>query len=310
MQRSSGVTRRCLPLLWNVGIRRFSRVYTTVTIFDSTLRDGIQGINEQLPTDKKIEVLDYLEESGIENIEFGAFVKRVRQMEDSKEIANILRPRKKKKYWALIANRKGYIAARESGVKSIAIAASVSEIFAKKNINRTVRESVIEFGDIIKSAKKKNVNTRVYLSCALGSPYQEVITSKKVAEVALQFIQAGTDEVVPSDTTGMGNPQRVLDTTKALIGSGIHARKIAWHFHGKHPEVDQNILAALTYGVRKFDASIGWGKLGGCPFAPAHYGNISTERLVKLLDSEGFETGIKLESLQKAWDVVRSSLLT
>ena len=53
-----------------------------------------------------------------------------------------------------------------------------------------------------------------------------------------------------------------------------------------------NVLAGLEEGVRGFDAALGG--LGGCPFAPGSVGNIDTEDLVFLLESEGFDTGIDL----------------
>jgi hydroxymethylglutaryl-CoA lyase len=48
-------------------------------------------------------------------------------------------------------------------------------------------------------------------------------------------------------------------------------------------------------GLRRFDSSIG--ALGGCPFLPGATGNIATERVVEILDSLGFETGVELTRL-------------
>ncbi|MBA3333012.1 MAG: hydroxymethylglutaryl-CoA lyase, partial [Actinobacteria bacterium] len=56
-----------------------------------------------------------------------------------------------------------------------------------------------------------------------------------------------------------------------------------------------NALAALAAGATVLDASVGG--LGGCPFAPRATGNIATEDLVYLLQGEGIETGVDLESL-------------
>jgi isopropylmalate/homocitrate/citramalate synthase len=43
------------------------------------------------------------------------------------------------------------------------------------------------------------------------------------------------------------------------------------------------------------DASVGG--LGGCPFSPRATGNVATEDLVYLLEGEGVETGVDLETL-------------
>ena len=65
-------------------------------------------------------------------------------------------------------------------------------------------------------------------------------------------------------------------------------------------------MAGLEEGVRGFDAALGG--LGGCPFAPGSVGNAATEDLVYLLESEGFDTGIDLERLLEARQVLNEAL--
>ena len=67
-----------------------------------------------------------------------------------------------------------------------------------------------------------------------------------------------------------------------------------------------NALAGLEVGVRNFDAALAG--LGGCPFAPGASGNIVTEDLVFMLESEGFDTGIDLAALIAAREVLHAGL--
>ena len=67
-----------------------------------------------------------------------------------------------------------------------------------------------------------------------------------------------------------------------------------------------NVLAGLEEGVRGFDAA--HGGLGGCPFAPGSVGNVTTEDLVYLLESEGFDTGIDLDRLIRARELLSAGL--
>jgi len=54
--------------------------------------------------------------------------------------------------------------------------------------------------------------------------------------------------------------------------------------------------------VRHFDSSMGG--LGGCPFAPGASGNVITEDLVFMFESMGVPTGITLEQLFRAREVL------
>ena len=78
------------------------------------------------------------------------------------------------------------------------------------------------------------------------------------------------------------------------------------HLHDTLGTALANVLAALEEGVRGFDAALGG--LGGCPFAPGSVGNVSTEDLVYLLESEGFDTGIDLGQADQAREVFHAGL--
>jgi hydroxymethylglutaryl-CoA lyase/(R)-citramalyl-CoA lyase len=67
------------------------------------------------------------------------------------------------------------------------------------------------------------------------------------------------------------------------------------HLHNTRNTGYANALAALDAGATLLDASCGG--LGGCPYAPRATGNIATEDLVYLLESEGIDTGVDLEAL-------------
>jgi len=62
------------------------------------------------------------------------------------------------------------------------------------------------------------------------------------------------------------------------------------------------VYAGLECGIAVFDASAGG--LGGCPYAPGAAGNLATEDLVYLLDGLGIDTGVDLEAVVRASDVI------
>jgi hydroxymethylglutaryl-CoA lyase len=81
---------------------------------------------------------------------------------------------------------------------------------------------------------------------------------------------------------------------------------VAGHFHDTRGLGLANVLAALNAGARAFDASLGG--LGGCPYAPGATGNIVTEDLAFMLEAMGFDTGIDIERLIAARELVHSLL--
>jgi hydroxymethylglutaryl-CoA lyase len=69
------------------------------------------------------------------------------------------------------------------------------------------------------------------------------------------------------------------------------------HFHNTRSMAQANVLAAISAGIDRFDASLGG--IGGCPYAPGASGNACTEDMVHMLELEGFDTRIDLDRLLK-----------
>ena len=67
-----------------------------------------------------------------------------------------------------------------------------------------------------------------------------------------------------------------------------------------------NARAALSLGVRSFDASAGG--LGGCPYAPGARGNVDTAALVAAVEAEGYTTGVDREAVARAMSSIRQHL--
>jgi hydroxymethylglutaryl-CoA lyase len=74
------------------------------------------------------------------------------------------------------------------------------------------------------------------------------------------------------------------------------------HFHNTRAMGAVNILAAIEAGVRRFDMSLGG--IGGCPYAPGASGNVATEDIVHMLDCMGYDTGVDLQWLIDAAQVL------
>ncbi|HVK61300.1 MAG TPA: hydroxymethylglutaryl-CoA lyase [Bdellovibrionales bacterium] len=274
-----------------------------IRIVDVGPRDGLQNEKTVLDQATRLEFAERLAQAGMKSIELGAFVSPqwVPQMAGSAELLTeaLKRTAKGKSLAgvdisALVPNQRGMSDALAVGLKHVAIFASASESFAKKNINCTIEESFVRFEEVMKMAKKNKVRVRGYLSMCFGCPFEGKIDEKQVVRLAKRLVELGVYEVSIGDTIGVAHPAQV----KRLVGKlvkAVGAKKLAMHFHDTRGTALANILASIDLGIRVFDSSLGG--LGGCPYAPAATGNVSTEDVVYMVHGMGFDTGLDLQKL-------------
>ena len=117
-------------------------------------RDGIQNTHAVLSVSERFELIRSLEKSGIQSIEIGSFVSptAVPSMAGTDELFKQLS--NKTNYSVLVPNFKGFTLAQENKVEEICLVLCVTDSMNKKNINKTVDESTIEFKKIIDESIK------------------------------------------------------------------------------------------------------------------------------------------------------------
>ena len=278
-----------------------------VTVVEVAPRDGLQNERMVLSAAEKIEFVNRLSAAGLPVIEVGAFVspKWVPQMADTgKVFAGIVRT-PGTRYTALVPNLAGLDRAIAAGVTEIAVFAASTETFSRKNINQTIDESLATYRQVCDRAMASGLRVRGYLSTAFGCPFEGVVAPARVAEVAGRLAALGVFEVAISDTIGIAHPGQVPHVLEAVL-TRIPAAQIALHFHDTRGTALANVLAALPFGIRTFDASAGG--LGGCPYAPGAAGNLATDDLVYMLDGLEIETGISLDRVTAASAFMASRL--
>jgi hydroxymethylglutaryl-CoA lyase len=139
------------------------------------------------------------------------------------------------------------------------------------------------------------------ISTVFGDPFEGRPDLGQVLRVVSKVVYAGIDDLALSDTIGVGNPRQVFDTFNAVRESHPDVTFGA-HFHDTRGLASANTVAALEAGISTFDASVGG--LGGSPYAPGAGGNAATEDLVYMLAEMGIETGVDLERLMDAADLL------
>lgn len=281
----------------------------TVTICEVGPRDGLQIAKGRMATPVKMRWIAAMAAAGLPQIEVGSFVspKLIPQMADTPEIVRraVLLP--DVTVVALAPNLRGAQAAYEAGAHRISVPISVTMGHSRANLNRTPDEQIAEIGRMVAwlRTQERRVELEIALSTAFGCSFDGVVPLADVVRVAEGVAATGADAITLADTVGYGNPADIrakVRAVRAAIGPVLHGL----HLHDTMGLGLANALAGLEEGIRKFDSALAG--LGGCPFAPGASGNIVTEDLVFLLESQGFATGVDLDKLLQARAILREGL--
>src|SRR5688500_2190873 len=168
-----------------------------VTIYEVSPRDGLQNEPRPIPTADKVALIDRLSACGFAFIEAASFVspKWVPQMADGAAVLAGIARAPGVRYAALTPNLKGYAAARAAGADEVAIFASASESFSRKNINASIDESLERFAPVAEMAHGDGVPLRGYVSCVTDCPFEGPVDPAAVSRVAARLFSLGCREV-------------------------------------------------------------------------------------------------------------------
>ena len=263
-------------------------------IVDVGPRDGLQNEPDVLAPEIRAELVGKLVGAGMRAVEVASFVdpRRVPQMVGAEELVAALDRVDGVRYAGLALNERGYDRLVESGLDEVRFAFGTTESFNRRNQNASVQESLETAIRIVERARADAIRSAVTVSVAFGCPFEGAADESRVIELATEIAAAGPDTLLLADTIGVAVPAQVSRLVSRASELGV---PVGGHFHNTRNTGYANALAALAAGATVLDASVGG--LGGCPFAPRATGNIATEDLVYLLQGEGIETGVDLESL-------------
>jgi hydroxymethylglutaryl-CoA lyase len=261
-------------------------------------RDGFQNEPEVIPTEEKVRLIRLLGETGLRRIELTSFVRPdvIPQLADAAEVVTRFEPVDGVAYSVLIPNRKGLDNALQlrDRFQEANFFLSASETHNRKNVNRSVDDSLDELEGTIGAARDAGLRCEGVISTSFGCPYEGEVPAERVLEVAERLAGFGCEEIAFGDTTGMANPRQVGEFF-AGARDRLPDAELTAHFHNTRGQGLANVLAALEQGIESFESS--FGELGGCPVPPGSTGNISTEDLVSMLEEMGIGTGVDLAKL-------------
>jgi hydroxymethylglutaryl-CoA lyase len=265
-------------------------------------RDAMQGWQNFIPTEKKIEYINQLLKVGFDTIDFGSFVspKAIPQMADTKEIVEQLNVENNKtKLLAIIANVRG--ASDAAGFEKISYLGfpfSVSPTFQMRNANSKIEESLERVKEIKNICDKNDKELVVYISMAFGNPYGDKYNEDIVLDWINQIVKEGIQIISLADTVGLAQPAQVASLVKKTM-STFPGIETGVHLHSTNFNWKEKIDAALQNGCRRFDGALKG--IGGCPMAnDTLVGNMNSELMVPYFEQLGFLQNINEDELLKA----------
>ncbi len=261
----------------------------------------MQGWPEFIPSEEKIYYLNLLMDAGFDTIDYGSFVsqKAIPQMADTALVTESAVKKGHTKLLAIIANVRGAKQAVEfTKIDFLGFPFSVSETFQQRNTHSSIAESfenVKQIQNLCVAHAKKLV---IYLSMGFGNPYGDPYNESVISDWIEKMQDIGIEIISIADTVGLSTPGQVSRIVSHVVPA-FSSIEIGVHLHATNADMAGKVWAAYEAGCRRFDSAIKG--IGGCPMAGNHLvGNINTEEMIHLFESQGVKTGINAEALSMA----------
>src|SRR3954452_25156264 len=275
------------------------------------MRDGLQSIADIMPTETKLAWLDAEYAAGVREIEVSSFVppKLLPQLADAEAVVKHALTLPELTVSALIPNSRGAERGLALGVHEMNFVLSVSDGHNLSNVRRSTEESIADFRRVVELCRERGGANRPRINCGIATSFgctiEGDVDEDRVRRIANEVAAAGADGILLADTVGYGNPAAIGRVFRKVIAE-VAPLPVAAHFHDTRGLGLANVLAAFAAGCRAFDASLGG--LGGCPYAPGATGNIVLEDTAFMFEAMGVETGIDLDKLARAREIVSKAL--
>lgn len=275
-------------------------------------RNGLQSGGSIMATNAKRAWINAMVKAGVAEMEVGSFVSNTKtpQIAEITRLVPAIRTDHPKLH--IIATAPNLQSARDAiaaGVQTILIPVSASQAHSQASLHRTCEEQIAELTRIVDWARSLAPGTariEAEISAAFGCAQQGVVPEADVIELAVSLVRNGANSVILADTFGYASPhqtRRMIRSVRAEIGA---VRMGNLHLQDAFGTALANVLVGLDEGIRGFDGALGG--LGACPFTPGLAGTVASEDLIYLLEQEGFDTGIDLERLLIARELLAKNL--
>lgn len=271
-------------------------------------RDAMQGMEEFIPTSKKIDYLNALLKVGFHTLDCGSFVseKSIPQMADTKLIIPHLKlDETKTKLSVIVGNKRGAEMASDfDEITYVGYPFSISETFQKRNTNCSIEESLERVEEIMNICECSGQTFVCYISMAFGNPYGDFYDAALVEHWVDRLFEIGVNKFSISDTIGVATPE-LISSVFSILSEDYPELGFGAHFHTTPSTWKEKVEAAWKAGCNRFDGAIkGY---GGCPMATDKLtGNMPTENLLAYFDENQIHHGLDKEAFIEAMSIANT----
>src|SRR3954462_10110977 len=151
-------------------------------------RDGFQNEPEVIPTADKVRLVDMLARTGLRRMEATSFVRPdvIPQLADAREVLERIDPPDDVSISVLIPNEKGpdnALGLRDR-FQEVNLFLSASETHNRKNVNRSVEESLSGLERVVARAGEAGQRCEGVLTLSFGCPYEGHVPPERVFGIA------------------------------------------------------------------------------------------------------------------------------
>lgn len=190
---------------------------SAVDIREVGLRDGLQ-LEEPLPLDVKLQILEALVDSVARRIEATSFVspRAVPALADAEDLARHLPRWPEARFSALVAGLGGAHRAIAAGIRELEYVVSAADGHSLANVGRTTEESVALIGQVASLAHEVGGWCEVIVAVAWDCPFDGPTPVERTAQLARRAVDLGADQICLGDTIGTTVPGRVAEFVSAV----------------------------------------------------------------------------------------------
>ena len=239
---------------------------TSISIFDTTLRDGTQGEGVSLSADDKLKIAQKLDDLGVEYIEGGIpgsnskdieFFKRVQALGLNAKITAFGNTRRKNTVAAQDRNLQSII---DSGAQAATLVGKSWDFHVHTALQTTLEENLAMIYDSIAYLKQNGLevvfDSEHFFDGFKNNPEYAIAVLKKAQD-------AGANWLTMCDTNGGTLPHEIHDIVSSVV-SQIPQAKLSIHTHNDCELAVANTLSAIQAGARQVQGTInGYGERCG-----------------------------------------------
>lgn len=272
-----------------------------IIIFDTTLRDGEQALEQSLSINQKLQIALALEDLGVDIIEAGF---PVSSPGDFKSVQTIAKNIKKSTICGLSRALEKDIDACYEALKiaknfRIHTFIATSNLHIKDKLKKDFKDIIYMAQKAIKHAKKYTDDVEFSCEDAGRTPIENLCLMVEKA------IDAGATTINIPDTVGYTLPYEFGDIIKNLFNKvpNIDKAVISVHCHNDLGMATANSMSAIMQGARQIECTInGLGeRAGNCALEEVVMSIKTKEKFLK-----GLYTNIKHENIYKSSKIVSS----